>query len=134
MQPENLLLASKEKGACVKLADFGLAVEAMDGKHYYGEEFMSTIIIGSLKNIHSLLLYKFGVIIKIKRPKNNNNKQQKTTNKNNRQKQKTTTNKNNNCNKANCIAAICKECHNNLSADENCTCRHIYLIASEASH
>ena len=30
---------------------------------------MSTIIIGSLKNIHSLLLYKFGVIIKIKRPK-----------------------------------------------------------------
>ena len=37
LQPENLLLASKEKGASVKLADFGLAVEAMDGKHYYGE-------------------------------------------------------------------------------------------------
>lgn len=36
VQPENLLLASKEKGASVKLADFGLAVEAMDGKHYYG--------------------------------------------------------------------------------------------------
>ena len=35
-QPENLLLASKEPGASVKLADFGLAVEAMDGKHYYG--------------------------------------------------------------------------------------------------
>ena len=36
-QPENLLLASKEPGASVKLADFGLAVEAMDGKHFYGE-------------------------------------------------------------------------------------------------
>ena len=36
-QPENLLLASKKHGAGVKLADFGLAVEAMDGKHYYGE-------------------------------------------------------------------------------------------------
>ena len=35
-QPENLLLASKRKGASVKLADFGLAVECMDGKHYYG--------------------------------------------------------------------------------------------------
>ena len=37
LQPENLLLASKEPGASVKLADFGLAVEAMDGKHYYGQ-------------------------------------------------------------------------------------------------
>ena len=37
MQPENLLLASKTPGASVKLADFGLAVEAMDGKHYYGQ-------------------------------------------------------------------------------------------------
>lgn len=36
IKPENLLLASKTKGASVKLADFGLAVEAMDGKHYYG--------------------------------------------------------------------------------------------------
>ena len=26
-QPENLLLASKQKGAAVKLADFGLAIE-----------------------------------------------------------------------------------------------------------
>lgn len=32
-QPENLLLASKEKGAAVKLADFGLAVE-VDGEKY----------------------------------------------------------------------------------------------------
>jgi len=36
-QPENLLLASRVPGASVKLADFGLAVEAMDGKHYYGK-------------------------------------------------------------------------------------------------
>ncbi|CAI8021372.1 Calcium/calmodulin-dependent protein kinase type II [Geodia barretti] len=36
LKPENLLLASKAKGASVKLADFGLAVEALDCKHYYG--------------------------------------------------------------------------------------------------
>ena len=36
-QPENPLLASKAKGASVKLADFGLAVEALDCKHYYGQ-------------------------------------------------------------------------------------------------
>ncbi len=35
-QPENLLLASRTPGANVKLADFGLAVEAMDARHYYG--------------------------------------------------------------------------------------------------
>ena len=40
VQPENLLLASKAPGASVKLADFGLAVEAMDGKHYYGKDTM----------------------------------------------------------------------------------------------
>ena len=42
LQPENLLLASKTKGASVKLADFGLAVEAMDGKYYYGENCVTT--------------------------------------------------------------------------------------------
>lgn len=36
IKPENLLLSSKTPGAAVKLADFGLAVESMDGKHYYG--------------------------------------------------------------------------------------------------
>lgn len=37
-QPENLLLASKEKGASVKLADFGLAIE-VDGDKlgWYGK-------------------------------------------------------------------------------------------------
>lgn len=37
-QPENLLLASKEKGAAVKLADFGLAIEVDGDKHgWYGK-------------------------------------------------------------------------------------------------
>jgi calcium/calmodulin-dependent protein kinase (CaM kinase) II len=38
LQPENLLLASKEKGAIVKLADFGLAIE-VDGDKlgWYGK-------------------------------------------------------------------------------------------------
>lgn len=46
-QPENLLLASRVPGASVKLADFGLAVEAMDGKHYYGK----------IRNLHYALNY-----------------------------------------------------------------------------
>ena len=38
IQPENLLLASKEKGAAVKLADFGLAIEVDGDKHgWYGK-------------------------------------------------------------------------------------------------
>lgn len=36
IKPENLLLSVKGPGAVVKLADFGLAVEAEDKKHYYG--------------------------------------------------------------------------------------------------
>lgn len=38
-QPENLLLASKEKGAIVKLADFGLAIEVDSGDKlgWYGK-------------------------------------------------------------------------------------------------
>ena len=37
MQPENLLLASKSKGAQVKLADFGLAIELVsDQPMWYG--------------------------------------------------------------------------------------------------
>ena len=37
-QPENLLLASKEKGAVVKLADFGLAVEVTnDEPKWFGK-------------------------------------------------------------------------------------------------
>lgn len=33
LQPENLLLASKSKGAAVKLADFGLAIEVQGEQH-----------------------------------------------------------------------------------------------------
>ncbi|XP_063968879.1 calcium/calmodulin-dependent protein kinase type II subunit alpha-like [Lytechinus pictus] len=36
MLPENLLLASKLKGAAVKLADFGLAIELDNGEQWYG--------------------------------------------------------------------------------------------------
>ena len=37
-QPENLLLASKQKGAAVKLADFGLAIEVQgDQQAWFGE-------------------------------------------------------------------------------------------------
>lgn len=38
LQPENLLLASKLKGAAVKLADFGLAIEVQaDQQAWFGE-------------------------------------------------------------------------------------------------
>ena len=38
LQPENLLLASKRKGAAVKLADFGLAVELeSDDPQWHGK-------------------------------------------------------------------------------------------------
>ena len=36
IKPENILLARTGNEVIVKLADFGLAVEAMDGSHYYG--------------------------------------------------------------------------------------------------
>lgn len=37
LQPENLLLESKRKGAAVKLADFGLAIEVQgDQQAWYG--------------------------------------------------------------------------------------------------
>ena len=39
-QPENLLLASKSKGAAVKLADFGLAIEVQgDQQAWFGKEY-----------------------------------------------------------------------------------------------
>jgi len=38
VQPENLLLASKVKGAAVKLADFGLAIEVQgDHQAWFGQ-------------------------------------------------------------------------------------------------
>ena len=36
LKPENLLLASKLKGAAIKLADFGLAVEITNENEYHG--------------------------------------------------------------------------------------------------
>lgn len=48
-QPENLLLASKVKGAAVKLADFGLAIEMPnDAQAWYGK-FNSSGLIPVLK-------------------------------------------------------------------------------------
>ncbi len=39
LQPENLLLASKMKGAAVKLADFGLAIEVQgDQQAWFGKK------------------------------------------------------------------------------------------------
>lgn len=41
LQPENLLLASKSKGAAVKLADFGLAIEVEgDQQAWFGKQYM----------------------------------------------------------------------------------------------
>ncbi len=38
LKPENLLLASKMKGAAVKLADFGLAIEVQgDQQAWFGK-------------------------------------------------------------------------------------------------
>lgn len=40
-KPENLLLASKMKGAAVKLADFGLAIEVQgDQQAWFGKYFL----------------------------------------------------------------------------------------------
>ena len=45
LQPENLLLASKAKGAAVKLADFGLAIEVQgDQQAWFGEWGASTVL------------------------------------------------------------------------------------------
>ena len=41
-QPENLLLASKQKGAAVKLADFGLAIEVQgDQQAWFGKSWFA---------------------------------------------------------------------------------------------
>lgn len=51
LQPENLLLASKMKGAAVKLADFGLAIEVQgDQQAWFGK---NLLIFSSLfKSLH----------------------------------------------------------------------------------
>ena len=43
-QPENLLLASKLKGAAVKLADFGLAIEVQgEQQAWFGKQPLSRV-------------------------------------------------------------------------------------------
>lgn len=45
-KPENLLLASKLKGAAVKLADFGLAIEVQgDQQAWFGESTPLSIVL-----------------------------------------------------------------------------------------
>ena len=54
LQPENLLLASKAKGAAVKLADFGLAIEVQgDQQAWFGKIILSPP--RPLASIHRLL-------------------------------------------------------------------------------
>lgn len=49
-QPENLLLASKLKGAAVKLADFGLAIEVQgEQQAWFGKNYTHTHV--TYKNI-----------------------------------------------------------------------------------
>ena len=55
-QPENLLLASKQKGAAVKLADFGLAIE-VQGEQQAWFGFAGTPGYLSPEVITSRLLY-----------------------------------------------------------------------------
>jgi len=42
-QPENLLLASKMKGAAVKLADFGLAIEVQGEQQAWFGAYCNTL-------------------------------------------------------------------------------------------
>jgi len=47
-QPENLLLASKVKGAAVKLADFGLAIEVQgDHQAWFGQYHQAVCLLSS---------------------------------------------------------------------------------------
>ena len=48
-QPENLLLASKSKGAAVKLADFGLAIEVQGDQQAWFGEYKCTEMYKSIK-------------------------------------------------------------------------------------
>lgn len=45
-QPENLLLASKCKGAAVKLADFGLAIEVQGDQQAWFGEYLASWLAG----------------------------------------------------------------------------------------
>ena len=56
-QPENLLLASKSKGAAVKLADFGLAIEVQgDQQAWFGESNNIMIVINIINFIITMIM------------------------------------------------------------------------------
>lgn len=55
-QPENLLLASKAKGAAVKLADFGLAIEVQGEQQAWYGKYWFCFIMKSLQLCTSLKL------------------------------------------------------------------------------
>ena len=56
-QPENLLLASKSKGAAVKLADFGLAIEVQgDQQAWFGESNTIMIVINIINFIITIII------------------------------------------------------------------------------
>lgn len=69
-KPENLLLASKLKGAAVKLADFGLAIEVQgDQQAWFGEytplsklafvlSFDSVVILGFIFSVFKMNTFK----------------------------------------------------------------------------
>lgn len=57
LQPENLLLASKSKGAAVKLADFGLAIEVEgDQQAWFGKtrQIPSQYHLSCARSFHSI--------------------------------------------------------------------------------
>nr|CAB59634.1 Ca2+/calmodulin-dependent protein kinase II [Suberites domuncula] len=69
LKPENLLLASKTPGASVKLADFGLAVEAMDARHYYGfagtPGYLSPEVLNKQPYSYTVDIWACGVVLYI---------------------------------------------------------------------
>lgn len=68
LQPENLLLASKMKGAAVKLADFGLAIEVQgEQQAWFGENIMFSLIL-MLRSAPSALLKTFAASHDFKGP------------------------------------------------------------------
>jgi hypothetical protein len=53
LQPENLLLASKAKGAAVKLADFGLAIEVQgEQQAWFGQYLLLSCVLFFSPNSH----------------------------------------------------------------------------------
>lgn len=66
-QPENLLLASKMKGAAVKLADFGLAIEVQaEQQAWFGKIKRSTTNLNispyCFYIFHSLHFHRYGLL------------------------------------------------------------------------